>query len=456
MKWSREGRGQGLKRPSPPGHAAAAHRDAFPGLMIGVMLVCSIAHGLAPGFPREAGVLAAWLAGVSVWSRLPRRAQVQVGLMLGIGVACLVAADTRGAGVEWADAAGRSLPIITMLAGVAFLRLVYRAEGAAGASAPAPRGFGAYLRTMTGVHLFGAAINLSALVVFLDRLARSGPLTRREATVLGRAFSMTAYYSPFNGGVALALSLVPGVHFPALVLAGVALMGIGFLVIAVLGRIEEGDALAEFRGYPFRLESLWLPCVLVGLVAAVHRTWPSLPVLLAIALLAPLTAAAALALRSGAAGAVRIVARFAVSELPGMSGELTLFLAAGVLGAGLTGLVSAYPSTLPALSITSTTAVALLAGIAVLAMAGVHPLVSVTALIAVAQPASPDPTQLAAMCVMGWGIGSVVSPYSGINLVLAARCGVSSWAFPRWNAAYGVIMVLAAGLVLAIPGALAL
>lgn len=420
--------------------------------MIGAMLVGSIAHGLAPGFPREIGVLAAWLAGVSVWSRLPRRAQVQVGLMLGIGAACLVAADARGAGIRWVDAAGRSLPIITMLAGVAFLRLVYRTGGAAGGSAPAPRGFGAYLRTMAGVHLFGAVINLSALVVFLDRLARSGPLSRREAAMLGRAFSMTAYYSPLNGGVALALSLVPGVHFPALALAGVALAAIGFLVIAVLGRIEQGEALSEFRGYPFRLESLWLPCALVGSVAVVHRVWPSLPMLLTIALLAPLITAAALALRYGAAGAARSVARFTVSELPGMSGELTLFLAAGVLGAGLTSLVSAYPAAVPALIVTSTTAVALLAGIAVLAMAGVHPLVSVTALVAVALPALSDPTLLAATCVMGWGIGSAVSPCSGINLVLSARCGVSSWAFPRWNAIYGAIMVLAAGLVLSVNG----
>ena len=82
-------------------------------------------------------------------------------------------------------------------------------------------------------------------------------------------------------------------------------------------------------------------------------------------------------------------------------------------------------------------------------MAGVHPLVSVATLVAVALPASPDPTLLAAVCVTGWGIGSAAGPYSGINLVLAARGGVSSWVFPRWNAAFCTIMVLAAGLVFA-------
>ena len=435
--------------------AGPLRRDAFPGLMIGVMLVASIAHGLAPVVPREIGVLAAWVAGCAVWSRLPRRARIQVGAMLGLGLACIVAVAARGAEVEWGDVAGRSLPILTLLAGTAFLRLVWRAGIGGGDDSAAPRGTGAYLRTMAGVHLFGAVINISALVVFADRIARSAPLGRREVVMLGRSYSMVAYYSPFIGGVALALGLVPGVRFPVLVLAGVALSCVGFLVAALLGRLEEGEAIAGFQGYPFRADGLWQPVALLGSVAAVHWTWPSLPVLLVIALLAPLLAAAALLVRSGAAGAVRTVARFTVTELPGMSGELTLFLAAGVLGGGLTGLVSAYPSAIPAFPLTTVTATTALAGIVVLAAAGVHPLVSVTTLVAVALPASPDPTLLAAVCIVGWGIGSAVSPYSGINLVLAARCGVSSWAFPRWNAVYSGIMVLAAGLVFAGHGALA-
>ena len=283
--------------------------------------------------------------------------------MIGIGLACIAAAAGRGVEVDWGDVTGRSLPILTLLAGVAFLRLVYVADAARGAGAAAPRGFGAYLRTMAGVHLFGAVINISALVVFADRLARSGPLGRREITLLARSYSMVAYYSPFIGGVALALGLVPGVRFPELVLTGVALTGIGFVVVAIAGRLEGGEAMSAFKGYPFRLESLWLPFVLVGSVAVAHWRWPSLSVLLLVALLAPLLAAAVLAARAGPAGAVRTVARFAVTGLPGMSGELTLFLAAGVLGGGLTALVSAYPAMVPAFALDPATGTVALAGI---------------------------------------------------------------------------------------------
>ena len=444
-----------MAEPGAPGPAAAPiRRAALPGMMIVTMLVASIAHGIAPAFPQEVGVLAAWVAGSAVWTRLPRRAQVQVGLMIGIGLACIAAAAGRGVEVDWGDVTGRSLPILTLLAGVAFLRLVYVVDAARGAGAAAPRGFGAYLRTMAGVHLFGAVINISALAVFADRLARSGPLGRREIALLARSYSMVAYYSPFIGGVALALGLVPGVRFPELVLTGVALAGIGFLVIAVAGRLEEGEAMSGFEGYPFRLESLWLPFVLVGSVAAVHWRWPSLSVLLLVALLAPLLATAVLAARAGPVGAMRAVARFALTDLPRMSGELTLFLAAGVLGGGLTALVSAYPSMVPTFALDPATGTVALAGIVLCAMAGVHPLVSVTALVAVTLPASPDPTLLAVVCVTGWGIGSAAGPYTGINLVLAARCGVSSWLLARWNALYCAIMVLAAAAVFAGHGVL--
>ena len=434
--------------------AAPARRDALPGLMIATMLAASIVHGIVPAFPREVAVAAAWIAGGAVWARLPRRAQVQVGLMIGFGLACIAAAAVRGARIDWGDVAGRSLPILTLLAGVAFLRLVYVADAVRGTGSAAPRGFGAYLRTMAGVHLFGAVINISALVVFADRLARSRPLGRRETAMLARSYSMVAYYSPFIGGVALALGLVPGVRFPVLVATGVALAGVGFVVAAVLGRLEEGEAIAGFEGYPFRLESLWLPFALVGSVAAAHWRWPSLSVLLLVAALAPMLAAAVLAARSGGAGAMRTVARFAATDLPGMSGELTLFLAAGVLGGGLTALVSAYPSVVPVFALGPATGTVALAGIVLGAMAGVHPLVSVTALVAVTLPASTDPTLLAVVCVTGWGIGSAAGPYSGVNLVLAGRCGASSWQLARWNVLYCAIMVLAAGAVFAGHGAL--
>lgn len=426
---------------------------AFPGLMLVVMLVFTIAHGFFPSFPIEAGALAAWLAGVTVWHRLPPRARMQVGGMIVVGIVCLGVAGMQGVRIDPMDAAGRSLPILAMLTGVAFLRLAYRAPGAT--FSPGGHGWGAYLRTMFGLHLFGAIINISALAVFADRLSRTSPLTRRDIRLLGRSFTTVAFYSPFIAGVALALGMIPGVEFPLFVAFGIVLAGIGLGVNVLLAWMEEGPlALARHRGYPMRLQSLWLPAALAAAVMLVHRLWPSLSILLLISLLSPLLALAALAYQAGVSSAARGAAQFTAGELPGMSGELSIFLAAGVLGAGFSSLAAAWPEAIPAIPLNPFTGTAMAATLALVSMAGVHPLVSVTALVTTLLPSISDPTFLAMVCVVGWGLGSAVGPYSGVSLILAARGDISNWRIPKWNALWCALMVLAAGGVFSIYDAL--
>ncbi|MBF2760774.1 MAG: hypothetical protein ISN28_11000 [Ectothiorhodospiraceae bacterium AqS1] len=426
---------------------------AFPGPMLIVMLLFIIAHGFFPAFPSEAGALAAWLAGVMVWHRLPPRVRMQVGGMIVIGLVCLGIAGLQGVRIDPMDAAGRSLPILAMLTGVAFLRLAYRAPGAT--FSPGGHGWGAYLRTMFGLHLFGAIINISALAVFADRLSRTAPLTRRDIRLLGRSFTTVAFYSPFIAGVALALGMIPGVDFPLFAAFGMALAGIGLAVNVLLAWMEEGPlTLARHRGYPMRLQSLWLPAALAAAVMIVHRLWPSLSILLLISLLSPLLVLAALAYQAGISSAARSAAQFTVGELPGMSGELSIFLAAGVLGAGFSALSAAWPEALPALPLNPITGAAMVAILALASMAGVHPLVSVTALVTTLLPSISDPTFLAMVCVVGWGLGSAVGPYSGVSLILAARGDISNWRIPKWNALWCILMVLAAAGVFSIYDAL--
>ena len=56
---------------------------------------------------------------------------------------------------------------------------------------------------MLGVHAFGSVINISAIIIMSDRLARVRPLGFDQAQLFSRAFSSVAFYSPFIGGVAL-------------------------------------------------------------------------------------------------------------------------------------------------------------------------------------------------------------------------------------------------------------
>ena len=57
-----------------------------------------------------------------------------------------------------------------MLASVTLLRLLNRPPRED--EPELPRGLGAYLQSMVGVHAFGSIINVSAIVIMADRLAR--------------------------------------------------------------------------------------------------------------------------------------------------------------------------------------------------------------------------------------------------------------------------------------------
>src|SRR5690606_24166050 len=77
---------------------------------------------------------------------------------------------------------------------------------------------------------------------------------------------------------------------------------------------------------------------------------------------------------------------------------------------------------------------------------GVHVVVSIVTVSAWLAPLSPDPTLLASMFLMSWGIGLAINPMSGLHLSLQGRFGLSALALARANlrycaAAYGVAAV---------------
>jgi len=137
-----------------------------------------------------------------------------------------------------------------------------------------------------------------------------------------------------------------------------------------------------------------------------------------------------------------------------MSGELALFLSAGVLAVGLSAAFAAAHLALPVRSFGPGVASAALLAVVLAAAAGLHPIVTLTALVPLLQPLDPRPEALVLLFVAGWSIGCAVSPYSGTNLVLQARHGIPGWRFPVWNAGYAAFMWLAASVALDLVPAL--
>jgi drug/metabolite transporter (DMT)-like permease len=152
---------------------------------------------------------------------------------------------------------------------------------------------------MLGVHAFGAIINISAVIIMADRLTRATPLTMSQAQLLSRAFTAVAFFSPFIGGVALALAYTPGSN-PLLLLA----FGGPVLMFSALAKMPLADVTVIIFGSTFLTTALSVPlfkekvgihrwsAVILGFVGVVIALRPGAGVFEPIAILALLAGVA--------------------------------------------------------------------------------------------------------------------------------------------------------------------
>lgn len=442
--WRREGSaidhpppGAEPARPSPRTDAAAA--------LLGAMLVLVVLREFASLVPRWLPGAAAWLALPLLWPRISRTLRVQTGALAGIGTLAFLFGDPGAAGLSAGALFGYNDTILAMLAAVSFLRLL-PAPGASGRARP--RGAGAFLHTALTINLLGALTNISGMVIVGDRLARGRPLPRREALLLCRSFCTAVFYSPFIGGMALALHYAPGARLFPIMSAGIVLALAGIVFTCADERRRGAGVLSRFEGYPLRVESLVLPALLALAVLAGHAHDPDFPVLVRIAALAPLAAWVVSGFLHGPLRGTRAMVGHGRSELPRMAGEVALFLAAGTLAAGLSCLFAAHGGMWVPASFDATVASLLVCAVGLAAFAGVHPVAPLTVAATLFAPLHPDPTLMVMSFVMGWGIGCAGNPCSGQVLTLQARYAVPGWRFPRWNALFCATLGAAGALVL--------
>ena len=418
-------------------------RDVLAGWLILGAISLSVAHGLATGMPALGAGVVFWLAGILLINRVRGLQRVQTVLMLAVGAAGLLYAAYKGAEPQLVKALSTNQALLAMLAGVSFLRLISLPEVEAGESDP--RGPTALWRTLLGVHLFGSVINLSAVMILGDRQTRRDPMTPLQATVLSRGFALAAHWSPFFAAMGIAISHSPGAELVTLSLVGLPLAALGLVFSAWrLGRHHGADG---YVGYPMHFGALWIPALLALLVMTVHELAPAVPVLTLIAGLSLLLTVIVLMVRRrrGAGGA--FVAQVS-SGLPRMSGELALFLAAGVLAAGIASVVQSTGWTLDLNGFGATEASLLLLLMVVLAVAGVHPVISIATAQGLLAPLAPDPNLLGITYLMAWAVGVSISPLSGMHLAMQGRFAIDSRGFLRWNGGFTLMMLLVHAIVL--------
>ena len=409
----------------------------LPGVLLFVMALLAVLAATSSEVSPLWSGLAGWAAAILLFRRLPRAMVFQVSGLLLAGAGCLAWVTLNGHTVDFVRVTSANIHIIALIASVTFLRLISLPGDEAGTSLP--RGNRALVKTAWGLHVFATVINLSAVMLFGNRMEQAGKINRLQAVMFSRAFASGAYWSPFYVSIATALVYAPGSDFPTLMLAGLPVALAGLLITTwQLARDGEGR---DTCGYPLRFEALFVPVLLCTAVILLHNVFPDFPILTLITVLSFLLALLMLAVR-GPFTALHRIGSHIVDELPGIHKELMLFLAAGVMSVGISAVLVSGDVSLGLTTVSPLAGGAFILAAVLLSLIGVHPIITISILGSLAVSTAYNANLLGVCMLMMWGTSIVGSPLSGINLAIQGRFGVSSFAIMRWNAGYVLAMVL--------------
>jgi hypothetical protein len=379
-----------------------------------------------------------WISALLLWPRLKPAQRKQTAVLLLTGAPLLLFGTVYGDDPQYLlKALEANYLVLAMLVGVSFLRLV--AMQGVHSDEQLPRGRTALWQTLLGAHLIGSVINISSVLIVGDRLSARQPLQPVQALVLLRSFSICAFWSPFFAAMGLTLVSAPGAELKTLVLFGlpVALAGLLFS----MWEVARAPAVEQARGYPMHLKALWMPLVLAVLVVICHEIWPAISVLTLVTLISILFAVSWLLLRQKRQGGRRLLNHIH-EGLPGLAGEVMLFLAAAVLAAGVASSLNAFDLALAPEHYGAQEACITLLVLIVLAFAGMHPVTSVVLVGSILAPSVSDPNLLGLTMLMGWALGVGLSPLSGVQLSLRARYSIPAVQLMRLNRLYAPVMLL--------------
>ncbi|MCB5160449.1 hypothetical protein [Marinomonas algarum] len=377
--------------------------------------------------------LAAWIANMAMWRTLAPSAKRQVGWLMGIGLAALSFAAFKGNWMTWEKIFAVNIPMLAMFVAVSFLDLT----NATDQDRSLPKGLHAILNTAVGVQVLGAVINLSAIMVFADRMKGAKKLTSTQQFVLTRNFSAAAWWSPFFVATGVALIYAPGMEWQKTLIPGL-VMG---LITAILSSAEAYQKTkGDFEGYPIRRESLLTPLFLAVSVIVGHFIWPDISILVLICLLAP---GATLLLMKAPSRKDRLQ-RFVHDKLPRIGSQFSLFLAAGLFSSGISAVIMSYPElfNLDNFTFSPVMFALILAGMILMSLIGVHPIVTIAIVSPMLLPLSPNPTSLGFLFLSAWAISAGSSGLTGVGVFMTSRYQIPAKTIVKNSAFHAVLMWL--------------
>ncbi|MEM7194747.1 MAG: hypothetical protein AAF402_07355 [Pseudomonadota bacterium] len=413
------------------------------GLLISAMIVSIIIRGLMPG--NLSGMLlalsgvAAWGAAVLLIGLTTTLLRIQISLLITAGLLLLYLGQSNGAEIDWTEVFSSNTALLTMIAAVGFLKLVALPD--VGTQHKLPVGEKAFYSTLLSVSVFGSVINVSAPILIADRIHHERPLARFTSQSITRVFCAMSSWSPFFAAMAAVLTYVEFAELEWVILAGLPFALAGVLFTIADSRIRFRSEMSTFVGYPLRRSDLLIPGVLMTIVLLCRWLLPHLSILIVIALSALCLTVVLLIVRGGLISCQNKLKNHIFLALPRSINELILFLAAGVLAAGMSSLISAGMVSSPFSVFDGTTAGITLCCIVLCAVVGIHPIILISSFTPLILELNPNPSLLAATYLFSWNLGTAGCYLSGTHLVFQGRYGIPSIKAAWWNMPYVIVML---------------
>lgn len=406
--------------------------------------ICGLIHGLAITATVCFALLAIVvpqtlpLAGISslvalgaVFPLLSRGPRLVALILIGLGCAALVAAMFLGYDLDPAQLLNVNQDIVAMLAAVSVLGPV--AASVRAESTPRLQGAAAVLRTSALVNFLGGVINLSTVTVTADHLSRErGRLPLVDVQIITRSFSAAGMWSPLWAGAAMALLLVPDAQISVVLPVGV-LLAVAALSASMITVFRSlGDDLPKYTGYALSWPLMRVPLAMLFSVLLLHFLFPDVPVPRFVALSA-LTILVIWAIRRPFRTVPGRILRETQQGFSSLRSETALFVSAGLLAIGLNALIQRLDLTLPIDSFGIVAGWCCVLAMAVGAILGLHPVISIGVIASFVLPLQPDPTLFMSAVMTGWAVATAIGPISGLQLYMQSRYGVPNLTTIRAN-----------------------
>lgn len=347
------------------------------------------------------------------------------------------------------DAIEYTLPLLLLFGAATWLHHAVRVEPLFGnirdVIAQLPRAGQATAIALSS-HFIGGILSLAGLglIASIPGYQAAAARLKLTAQAAARGFTAAACWSPFFVGMAASLTAV-SVRWTDVAGDGAILATLLLALTWLWERHRPTSILADGAKVTppryLRRLALTLAGVVTPVILLHEGIGLTIPVAIAIA--SPLTALV-IASRSKTAAPI-MLSRTVWRHLPYVANELFVLLSANVFAVGLLAhqiFILDIFTTLPDAFVLDVFGPAslIMAGTAVAGL-GIHPLVIIT-FVAGAMPDGlpgvPTASTALALAVV-WGIGTMISPISAVNMILAQSTGVSSiriaW---QWNGIYGL------------------